>query len=296
MSGIERLPLSFRLLHPIRAGRIATASELDHEFQGLRAAHRLTGQWHRRIGRRVDHGMRLGYGVERLCRRALDIEARPHRVGTQVLTAAQARRQLDRMLWQWRQLDDVPDFLVRVAAAALCGAALMLVGSLIAVDATPLLGAVALLAPWVVVHQESYGRSRAGRRSADLCRIVLSANRERRRLLHRIDRRIAALGRLGSTVERECEWLQYLIDRCYLVPRQDIQLARTLAGDDAGRGHKVRALPDLTFVVLAISQLEIVTHEASACRAEVYGPRSETALFPFVPDVPEQRRNAVSHN
>ncbi|WP_345029651.1 hypothetical protein [Kutzneria kofuensis] len=189
------------------------------QFHGLRAATRVVGRWHRRTARTVDRGMRLGYAVERLCRRAVEAESRPRRVGSQLLTATQARRQLDR---------------------------------------SPAVG------------------------TAALSRIVLASDVERRRLLRSVDRKIAMLGRLAARLERDSERLQYLIERCYLGPQQDILLARSLAGDgEADRMPVVRALPDLTFMVLAVGRLEVVTHEASVCREEAHGTR---ALFPFVPE------------
>jgi hypothetical protein len=219
MSSIERSPLIFRLIHPSRAAKITIESELSLEFRGLRRAARIVGRWHRRVARTVDHGMRLGYAIERLCRRAVEADSRPRKVGSQMLTAAQARRQLDR---------------------------------------SPSVGTVGL------------------------GRIVLAADAERRRLLRSVDHKIAELGRLTARLERDSERLQYLIERCYLGPQQDILLARSLAGDEqADRMPVVRALPDLTFLVLAIGRLEVVTHETSACREEAHGTR---ALFPFVPE------------
>ncbi|MFC0544388.1 hypothetical protein [Kutzneria chonburiensis] len=219
MSTVERSPLIFRLIHPVRAAKITIESELALEFRGLRKATRVVGRWHRRVARTVDHGMRLGYAIERLCRRAVETESRPRKIGSQLLTAAQARRQLDR---------------------------------------SPSVG------------------------TAELGRVVLAADAERRRLLRSVDRKIAELGRLAARLERDSERLQHLIERCYLGPQQDILLARSLARDpQADRLPVVRALPDLTFLVLAISRLEVVTHEASACREEAHGTR---ALFPFVPE------------
>jgi hypothetical protein len=336
MSTTGRLPLTFRLLHPFRASRITIEGELVHEFFGLRAATRITGRWHRRTARVVDRGMRLGYAVERLCRQAVEAESRPRRVGSQMLTAAQARRQLDRspavmrhvgcriaaylllaaeaavlaavqpwpaaalsvvgvavqaglavglgrQLWLLRQADERPRW--QVAVVVLLVSALAVVSSLIAAAATPLLGAVVLLTPWIAVQQEAFSRSVAGRRAADLGRIVLAADGERRRLLRVVDRKVAVLGRLTSQLERDSERLRYLIDRCYLVPQQDIVLARALSGDEhADRLPVVRALPDLTFMVLAMGRLELLTHEASVCREEARGAKADAALFPFVPE------------
>jgi hypothetical protein len=219
MSSIERAPLIFRLTHPSRAAKIAIESELSLEFRGLCRATRVVGRWHRRVASTVDHGMRLGYAIERQCRQAMEADSRPRKAGTQLLTAAQARRQLDR---------------------------------------SPSVG------------------------TAALGRIVLAADMERRRLLRSVDHKIAELGRLTARLERDSERLQYLIERCYLGPRQDILRARSLAGDEqADRMPVMRALPDLTFIVLATGRLEVVTHEVSACREEAHGTR---ALFPFVPE------------
>lgn len=216
---LERAPLILRLTHPSRAAKIIIESELSLELRGLRRATRVVGRWHRRVARTVDHGMRLGYAIERLCRLAVEVESRPRKVGAQVLTAGQARRQLDR---------------------------------------SPSVGAAAL------------------------GRVVLAADAERRRLLRSVDHKIADLGRLTARLERDSERLQHLIERCYLGPQRDILLARSLAGDEqADRMPVVRALPDLTFLVLAIGRLEAVTHEVSACREEAHGTR---ALFPFVPE------------
>jgi hypothetical protein len=336
MSTTARLPLAFRLLHPSRSQRITTKSELVQEFHGLRAATRITGRRHRPTARRVDRGMRLGYSIERLSRRAVETESRPRRVGSQMLTAAQARRQLDRSPGLVRHIGSrVAAYLLTVAEAAvlvatmpwpavaplvvgvgvqtglavglgrqlwlrrqsadhsewqlpvlvLLTSALVITGALMAVSTTPLLGAVVLLTPWIVVQQEAFARSIAARRAADLGRIVLAADHERRALLRSIDRKISSLGRLTTRLERDSERLQYLIDRCYLTAQQDILRLRVLAGDeDCDRLPVVRALPDLTFMALAIGRLEVVTHEASVCREEAHGARADTALFPFVPE------------
>ncbi|QUQ70804.1 hypothetical protein [Kutzneria sp. CA-103260] len=342
MSTFERLPLIFRLLHPARAARITIESEMAQEFRGLRAATRITGRWHRRTARRVDRGMRLGYAVERQCRRAMEADSRPRRVGSQVLTAAQARRQHDRtpavvppvgsrlaylllvaeaavlltvfpwsaaalfvlgvgvqaglalglgrQLWLLRQSGERAGW--QSPVLVLLVSTLLVVSSLMAVSTTPLLGAMVLAAPWIVVQQEAFARSVAGRRAAELSRVVLAADRERRRLLRAVDRKIAALGRLTARLERASERLQYLIERSYLRPQQDILLARSLAGDEyADRMPVTRALPDLTFMALAMARLELVTHEASVCREEAHGTRT---LAPFMPDVPEQRRGPAA--
>jgi hypothetical protein len=286
--------------------------------------------------------MRLGYAVERLSRRALEIDSRPRRVGSQVLTAAQARRQHDRtpavvphvgsrlanlllvaeaavllavfpwppvalfvlgvgvqsglalglgrQLWLLRQSAERARW--QLPVLVLLASALLVVGSLMAVSMTPLLGALVLATPWIVVQQEAFARSTAGRRAADLGRVVLAADRERRRLLRSVDRKIAALGRLAVRLERASERLQHLVERCYLVPQQDILLARALAGDEyADRMPVTRALPDLTFMALAMARLELVTHEASVCREEAHGTR---ALAPFMPEMPEQRRGPAT--
>jgi hypothetical protein len=332
----------FRLLHPSRAARITIESELSHELRGLRAATRITGRWYRSTASRVDRGMRLGYGVERLCRRAAETELRPRRVGSQVLTAAQARRQLDRTPAVVQHIGSRLAYLLLVAEAAvlptvfpwpsvalfvigvgvqaglafglgrqlwslrqsaerarwqpplliLLASTLFLVGALMAVSMTPLLGAVVLVTPWIAVQQEAFAGSIAGRRMADLGRVVLTADRERRRLLRAVDRKIADLGRLASRLERDSERLQYLIERSYLGPQRDILLARALAGaEQAERMPVVRPLPDLTFMALALGRLELLTYEASVCREEAHGTR---ALVPFVPDMPEQRRGPAA--
>ena len=342
MSTTERLPLILRLRHPFRSAKITIESELAHELNGLRAATRITGRWHARTARRVDRGMRLGYAVERLCRRVVETEVRPRPVGSQVLTAAQARRQLDRTPAAVRHVGSRLAYLLLLAEAAvlptvfpwpvvapfvvvvgvqaglavglgrqvwwlrqsaerarwqlpaliLLASALFLVGALLAASMTPLLGAVVLATPWIVVQQEAFARSVAGRRAADLGRVVLAADRERRRLLRAVDHKIADLGRLASRLERESERLQYLIERSSLKPQQDILLSRTLAGDErADRLPVLRVLPDLTFMALALGRLELLTHEASVCREEAHGTR---ALVPFVPDMPEQRRGPAT--
>jgi hypothetical protein len=346
MSTFERLPLIFRLLHPARAARITIESEMAHEFRGLRRATRIAGRWHRRTARQVDHGMRLGYAVERLSRRALETDSRPRRVGSQVLTAAQARRQHDRtpavgpqvgsrlalgllaaeagvlfavfpwpsvaplvlgvgvqaglalglgrQLWQLRQSTEQAGW--QRPVLVLLASALLVISSLMAVSMTPLLGAVVLATPWIVVQQEAFARSIAGRRAAELGQVVIAADRERRRLLRAVDRKITALGRLTVRLERASERLQYLVERSYLRPQQDILLARALAGDEyADRMPVTRALPDLTFMTLAMARLELVMHEASVCREEAHGTR---ALAPFMPEMPEQRRGpaAASRN
>lgn len=343
MSTVARLPLILRLLHPSRATRITIESELSHELRGLRAATRTAGRWHRRTARRVDRGMRLGYAVERQCRRAVETDSRPRRVGSQVLTAAQARRQLDRTPAMVRHVGTRIAYLLLAAEAAVLAAvspwptaalflvgvgvqaglalglgrqlwllrqsadrfrwqppvlvllvsAVLLISGLMAVSTTGLLGAVVLLAPWIVVQQEAFGRSAAGRRADDLSRAVLDADRERRRLLRTVDRKIALLGRLTTRLERDSERLHHLIDRCYLGPQADILLARTLTGDErADRLPTPRALPDLSFMTLALARLELVNHEASVCREEAHGTR---ALLPYLPDMPEQRRGPASN-
>jgi hypothetical protein len=198
---------------------------------------------------------------------------------------------LGRQLWLLRQSAERSWW--QSPVLALLASALLMVSALMAVSTTGLLGAVVLVAPWITVQQEAFGRSVAGRRAADVGHVVLAADRERRRLLRAVDRKIALLGRLTTRLERESERLQYLIERCYLRPQQDILLARSLAGDErADRVPVARALPDLTFMALALGRLELVTHEASVCREEA---RRTRALVPFLPDVPEQRRGPASN-
>lgn len=320
----DRLPLTFRL--PRARSR---------ESQGLAAVNRRIGRRHSRIDRLTDEALRLGYLVERMCKRTIAANERQYPLRTPTghthsLTAPQAHdrlsglhvgstthrltmpalfvvntialfvslwnpntwattavfvalgvgvqfalaSELGKLLWAWRDPANA-DPPRPVMVMTLHVIALLLLSALnagvAAVNGNLGMAAATLVLPWLAVQVNAGDGARTAREAAALSKIVRTADRVRRRSLRAADDRIASLVRLGSRVEREAERLQFL------------------AGAIA-QARDVRTTPDLTYVVLALNQLDVAIKEAQAWRAEVDkpaqpGPELPRSDCPFLGDV-----------
>jgi hypothetical protein len=306
----DRLPLSLRSPHSVRAAR-------SRECEGLVAVNRRIGRRHSMIDRLTDEALRLGYLVERMCKRAIEANERQYPLRTPTghahsLTAPQARERLSslrvgstthrltmpvlfavnaialfvslwnpdtwaiaavfvalsvgvqftlaselgKLLWAWRDPANA-DPPCPTVVMALHVIALLLLSALnagvAAVNGNLGMAAATFVLPWLAVQVQAGDGSQAAHEAAALSKIVRDADRIRRRSLRAADDRIAVLVRLGSRVERESERLQFL------------------AGAIA-QARAVRTTPDLTYVMLALNQLDVAIKEAQAWRAEVDKP------------------------